>query len=30
VPIVVIALVLDLTFFPALLLRFDRKPSVST
>ncbi len=30
VPIVVIALVLDLTFFPALLLRFDRKPSVAT
>ena len=27
VPIVVLALLLDLTFFPALLMRFDRKPS---
>lgn len=26
VPIVVLALLLDLTFFPALLMRFDRKP----
>ena len=30
VPIVVIALVLDLTFFPALLLRFDRKRGPTT
>ena len=28
VPIVVLALLLDLTFFPALLMRFDRQPSV--
>ena len=26
VPIVVLALLLDLTFFPALLMLFDRKP----